>query len=143
MNRTLRILASIVVLGFGMATVSARATTESDTNAIHRVIQNQLRALQQGDGPAAFGLSTPALKARFREAGEFMRMVRRNYQAIYRSNQISFGKLDDVAGLKVQHVVLVDADGNAHAALFVMEHERDGKWRVASCFLVPTDLTAT
>ncbi len=34
-------------------------------------------------------------------------------------------------------------DGNAHGALFIMGHETDGKWRVAGCFLIPTDLTAT
>ena len=143
MNRAARMMAAIVFLGFGAATFGARATTESDATAIHQVIESQLKALQQDDGAAAFDFSTPALKAKFGDPTNFMRMVRQNYQAIYRSNQISFGKLDDVSGFKVQHVVLVDSDGNTHAALFVMEHENDGKWRVGGCFLMASDLTAT
>lgn len=143
MNRAACIMAAVAFLGFGPVTHGACATTETDTAAIHQVIESQLKALQKGDGAKAFDFSTPALKARFRDPTAFVRMVRRNYRAIYRSNQISFGKLDDVAGLKIQHVVLVDTDDNAHVALFVMEHENDGKWRVAGCFLLPSDLTAT
>lgn len=142
MNRIGRFLVVLVFVGFaGSSFGAARAPSDRENAAIRQVIAGQIRAFEQDDGAAALRLSTPKLRMRFRNAGNFMRMVRENYGAVYRPTQVSFGPLDTLDdGTKVQHVLVVDADGNTHVALYVMEHETDGKWLIAGVFLMDSDL---
>jgi hypothetical protein len=135
---------AFVLLGFATPCFADRgAAIDNDKIAIRLVIQSQLDAFQKDDGATALRFSTPGLRARFRSPDSFLKMVRHDYFPVYRPSQISFGALDDVEGSKVQHVLVVDPDGNTHEALYVMEHQRNGKWLIAGCFLVDSNLTAT
>jgi hypothetical protein len=144
MDRIGRFLVVLILLGsVGQAAAAGPATAipSQDRAAIRHVIASQIKAFEQDNGSAAFGLSTPQLRARFQNAGNFMRMVRKNYGAVYRPSQVSFGALDVLDdGTKVQHVLVVDGDGKTHEALYVMEREQDGKWLVAGVFLMDSDL---
>ncbi|HEX4114061.1 MAG TPA: DUF4864 domain-containing protein [Stellaceae bacterium] len=145
MNRMMRLFVAFVFLGFAMPAQAAhRPAVDGDKAAIRHVIQSQLDAFQKDDGVTAFRFSTPGLRARFQDSAHFMRMVRENYRPVYRPSQISFGALDSVdTNTRVQHMLVVGSDGNTHEALFVMEHQKDGKWLIAGCFLMESDLTAT
>jgi hypothetical protein len=145
MNRFARLFVAFVFLGFALpADAGHRPVADGDKTAIRHVIQGQLEAFQKDDGATAFRFSTPGLRARFRDSAHFMKMVRQNYRPVYRPSQISFGALDSVdGGTRVQHVLLVGPDGNTKEALYVMEHQKDGKWLIAGCFLMDSDLTAS
>lgn len=143
MNRVLRFLVVFALMGLGAPASAAVPSTIPDPNqaAIRHVIASQMKAFEHDNGVAAFDYSSPKLRARFHDAGHFMRMVRENYKPVYRPSQVSFGALDTLGdGTKVQHVLVVDADGKTHEALYVMEHEKDGKWLVAGVLLMDSNL---
>ena len=106
-------------------------------SAIRRVITAQIEALRRDDGAAALALAAPALRLRFGDATHFLAMVRTGYAEIIRPRAFSFGGL--AAGAKgrlTQKVELIGADGQAALALYDMEHEPDGSWRIAGCSLI-------
>ena len=105
--------------------------------AIRQVITAQIEALRREDGVAALALAAPAIRARFGDATHFLAMVRAGYAVIIRPRSFSFGGLAAGRdGMLTQKVELIAADGQAALALYDMEHEPDGSWRIAGCSLV-------
>ena len=110
-----------------------------DRTAIRHVITAQIEAFRQDDGDAAFGFAAPHIKAMFGDAAHFLAMVRQAYPPVYRPRSFSFGTVTPQDGLLVQKVELVGADGQGALALYSMEHEPDGNWRIAGCVLVKSE----
>jgi hypothetical protein len=125
------------------ATVKTPTVKVADRAAIRGVIQRQLDAFMKDDGATAFNFSTPALRQRFGNPVSFMKMVREAYQPVYRPSQISFGAIEDVDGIEVQHLLVVGADGNTHEALYFMERQKDDSWLIAGCVLRASELIPT
>ncbi len=109
----------------------------ADATAIHRVVQDQLTAFQKDDGDAAFGYASPMIHQLFGSAANFMSMVKTGYQPVYRPRSVEFGAIDIQEGAPTQHVFLVGPDGVGVEALYFMEHEPDGTWRINGCVLKP------
>jgi hypothetical protein len=121
----------------GSAPVSA-----ADAATIRGVIAQQVEAFRRDDGPAAFAFASPGIQAIFRTPDIFMEMVRSGYQPVYRPRTMEFRGLDMTAEGLVQQVLFVGPDGRPVLALYHMEHETDGTWRISGCELaVPSDRT--
>jgi len=106
-----------------------------DRAAIRAVIGAQIDAFRHDDGVRAFGYASPGIRAQFGNAAAFLDMVRRGYAPVYRPRAYVFGPLTRTDGQIVQHVVLTGPDGVAEEALYFMEHEKDGTWRIDGCML--------
>ena len=115
------------------------AATPADRAAIQHVINAQIEAFRHDDGDAAFGFAAPHIKAMFGDAPHFLAMVREAYPAVYRPRSVSFGTLTPQDGSLVQKVELVGPDGQGALALYTMEHEPDGNWRIGGCSLVKSE----
>jgi Domain of unknown function (DUF4864) len=78
----------------------------------------------------------------FPDADEFMAMVRRGYAPVYRHKSFEFGvgRADD--GKIVQTVRIIDADGNPWDALYTLERQADGSWKITGCVLHPVGQSA-
>ncbi len=116
----------------------------ADRAAIQHVITAQIEAFRHDDGTAAFGFAAPRIRAMFGDAPHFLAMVRDAYPPVYRPRSVSFGTLTRQDGSLVQKVELVGPDGQGALAqgvlaLYVMEHEPDGNWRIAGCSLVKSE----
>ena len=121
--------------GDGSAAVSA-----TDRRAIQGVIETQIRAFGRDDGSAAFALASPDIQLRFQTPEIFMRMVRRDYRPVYRPRRFEFRDVVDVDGVPVQKVYVVGPDGTPVIALYPMQKQADGSWRISGCYLVrPTE----
>ncbi|SME93789.1 protein of unknown function [Tistlia consotensis] len=122
------LLLPILLLVAGLlAAAPARA---QDAEAIRAVIGQQLDAFRRDDGGAAFSYASPGIQARFGNAATFMEMVRAGYPAVYRPLEVEFRKLSLEDGKAVQEVYFVGADGKAALALYLMERQPDGSWRI-------------
>ena len=119
-----------------IALFSASVARAEDEPAIQRVISAQIDAFRHDDGPTAFGYASPRIQAMFGDAPHFLDAVRRNYAPVYRPRSFSFGPLTEQDGAPVQHVDIIGPQGEGEEALYFMEHEPDGSWRVAGCQLV-------
>jgi hypothetical protein len=137
MKRALAVL--LLLAGLAAAPAQANDTPSAlgaqDRAAIADVIEQQLRAFRADDGPAAFALASPGIQMQFGDALTFIDMVRRGYRPVYRPRSYSFGALVDSNGRTVQRLELVGPDGQRALALYYMEQQPDGSWRVSGCML--------
>ena len=124
------------------AAQTSSAQTPSDRAAIRNVIAAQLDAFRHDDGAAAYRYASPHIRALFGDPATFLDMVRQGYPPVYRSRSASFGALDTEDGHLVQHVDLDGPDGDA-TALYTVEHEADGTWRIDGCQLVKSERIET
>ena len=110
----------------------------ADRQAILGTIRAQLDAFQADDGTRAFTYATPQLRQLFRTPENFMAMVRGGYQAVYRPQSVDFLDARIVNGKIGQAVRFVGPDGRAVIAIYTMEQQADGSWRIAAVQLIPT-----
>ncbi len=136
MMRMAATLGLLLVCGAGFARAQETAVPAADQAAETEVIRRQMDAFRRDDAAAAFGYAAPAIQSQFGADPEvFMAMVRRGYQAVYRPRSTAFGQAELKDGKVVQHVQVVGPEGRGHEALYFMEHEPDGSWRIAGCVL--------
>ena len=112
------------------------AVPAPDRAAIEAVIAGQIEAFRRDDGEAAYAFAAPNVRALFPTAEIFMRMVRSGYLPVYWPQAVRFAELVIENGEVVQRVLLRGPDGRAHLALYTMEHQPDGSWRIAAVVLV-------
>lgn len=111
----------------------------ADAQAIRDVIRSQIEAFRRDDGEAAFALASPAIRARFGTAENFMRMVRDGYPPVYRPRAYRFLELSLRDGHPLQKLALIGPDGFAVLAIYPMVKLEDGSWRTDGCYLMPLE----
>jgi hypothetical protein len=67
-----------------------------------------------------------------------MAMVRGGYQPVYRPQSVEFLDARIVDGKTGQAVRFVGPDGQAVIAIYTMEQQPDGSWRIAAVQLIRT-----
>ena len=112
---------------------------DPDGQAIRDIITRQIEAFRADDGEAAFGFASPGIRQRFGDAATFMDMVRGGYAPVYRPRSLAFGAIERFQDVLVQRVRIVGPDGKRVLALYAMERQPDGTWRIAGCQLVADD----
>lgn len=135
----MRALILFLVLTFAAPSFAQAPATDvgaADRTAIRNVISDQIAAFQRDDGAAAFGLAAPSIQRIFGDPDTFMAMVRGGYQPVYRPRDVAFRDLLRFEGQLVQTVALVGPDGRRVLALYPMEQQVDGSWRIAGCQLI-------
>lgn len=113
--------------------------TATDRRAIRTTIEEQLLALQQDNADRAFSFASPEIQAKFGTSVNFLHMVRVAYPAVYRPRSTLFGNLVSVQGSPAQEVILLSPDGELVKALYLMEKQPDGAWRIGGCFFVKNE----
>jgi hypothetical protein len=121
---------------FLLMLLPARALPESDRAAIRSVIESQLQAFSADDGARAYSFAAPSIRRLFPSEERFMSMVRDGYKPVYRRRAYTFGELKEDAGEVAQSVLIQDADGEEWLAVYTMERQPDGTWRISGCFLL-------
>ena len=125
------------MLAWGGAVLAADPDLSSaDRAAIQGAIRGQMEAFRRDDAAAAFGFAAPAIQAMFGTPENFIAMVRNGYAAVYRPREVEFRDLVTVGDVVVQQVLVVGPNGRAQIALYTMERQPDGLWRIGGCTLV-------
>lgn len=130
--------ASSLVLSGEARAQQVQQPAATDRQAIIGTIRAQLDAFQADDGGRAFTYATPQLRRLFRTPENFMAMVKGGYQAVYRPRSVEFLDARVVDGRIAQAVHFVGPDGRAVIAIYTMERQPDGSWRIAAVQLIPT-----
>jgi hypothetical protein len=113
--------------------------SSADRDAIRSVITAQLDAFQADDGLQAFHYAAPAIRQQFKTVANFMAMVRSSYGVVYRPRGVIFSELTEMQGFPAQTVLLMAQDGQVVKAVYLMQCQASGDWRIAGCFLVPVE----
>lgn len=135
MAKLLLALAALLALALPAAAEDGVPLPANEAAAIRAVIENQISAFRRDDGDGAFAYASPMIQGRFQTPENFMAMVRTAYPQVYRPREVEFQTLADSARGPIQEVIVVGPDGVPVMALYVMEKQPDGSWRINGCYL--------
>jgi len=124
-------LALLAVSFFVVPLANVPAAQAQQGEAIRSVIEGQLDAFRRDAGTEAFSYASPTIQRKFRTAEIFMGMVRSGYPQVYRPQAVEFRALEPLDdGRLVQEVFVVGPDGTAALALYLMQRQPDGTWKI-------------
>ena len=134
-NEMRRLLATLV-LAFAPAFATPQSVlSDPDVRAVREVIEAQLDAFGKDDAPRAFSYATEGIRQTFGNAEAFLQMVKASYPVVYRPKAVEFGPPLIAQGEVLQPVRMTDADGRNWLALYPMERDAAGAWRINGCRL--------
>ena len=133
----LRLLTALFFSFIILDPVSAKDLTPADRIAVQQVISGQLEAFKADNGPLAYSFAAPLVTKIFPTVDMFMARVTRGYQAVYTNSQYKFGEIGaDTLGRPAQHVTITAGDGKRYEAIYAMEKQPDGSWKIAGVQMV-------
>lgn len=128
----MRALILLIAWSIGFA---APGHAADDVAAAQAVIRSQEKAFSRNDAMEAYSYAGPPITSQYRTADIFMWMVRRGYDPVYRHQRFEFGDARTVDGKITQEVHIIDADGVAWEALYTLEQQSDGNFKIIECVL--------
>lgn len=125
-----------------LADAAEARLARTEWQAIKKVISQQLAALRAGAGDKAFSYATPGIQAQFGDAETFMAMVRGAYSALLTARYTEFLEGAMIDGVVVQPLRLIAPDNTVQVALYTMERQERGVWRISGCRIAPSTVQA-
>ena len=129
----MRIAALLVAL---MIILGAAPACAADVTAAQGVIRAQEQAFARDDAAAAYSHAAPAIREIFPAPDIFMSMVQNGYPPVYRHKSFEFGDSKSEGSRIAQHVHIIDANGEAWEALYTLEQQADGSYKITGCSLL-------
>ncbi len=114
----------------------------AEWKAIKRVIGEQRAALVAGDANKAFSYAAPGIRAQFGTAENFLAMVKTAYDALIAARYTEFLEGAVIEGVVIQPLRLIAPDNTVQVALYTMERQKNGGWKIAGCVLAPSTVQA-
>lgn len=117
---------------------------EADVNSARNTITNQLDAFLADDGALAYSYAAPNIKSMYPTVGSFMKMVTEGYRPVRRPQSYAFGRSAEPGpGSVVQEVLLVGPDGKGYSAIYTLQLQPDGIYRITGVTLRSARLPTT
>jgi hypothetical protein len=147
MKQLLTLITTLLIgLGVSWQTCAAEPVADistADAIAIHSAVQSQLDALAQDDAASAFELTSPAKRMQIGTPDNFLRIIKEQYNPIYRNLGVIFSVPEIVDGEAIQVVRVTDGVSRVWVAIFWMQQEEDSSWKIDGCQLVQTTTIST
>lgn len=120
------------------------AAGDSEVRSAQSSIEAQLKAFLADDGAAAYSYAAPNVKRIFPTVDSFMSMVTNGYQPVRRPRNYAFGKVEETSATTiVQQVMLVGPDGKEYEAVYQLELQPDGQYRITGVSLRASNALST
>lgn len=137
------LLGATLPAAMGAAPAAADSTlADAEWQAIKRTISEQLAALKAGDDTKAFAHASPSIRQQFGTAAGFLAMVRAAYGALIAARYTEFLEGAVIEGNVIQPLRLIAPDNSVRVALYTMQKQPDGRWKISGCILAPSTVTA-
>jgi hypothetical protein len=107
--------------------------------AVMLVVQSQLLAFAEDDAETAFSLATESTQSLARTPNDFLKVIKQRFTPIYRHRNAVFSEPEIIEGHALQVVQLIDHDNLVWIAIYEVEREADGTWKVDGCQLFETN----
>jgi hypothetical protein len=114
----------------------------AEWKAIKKVIGDQRAALVAGEAAKAFAHAAPGIRAQFGSPDNFLAMVQTAYGALITARYTEFLEGAVIEGVVIQPLRLIGPDNTVLVALYTMEKQKDGSWKIAGCVLAPSTVQA-
>lgn len=133
----LRRICFVTVAVFPLSRLStAWAVDDGDRRAGREAITSQIEAFKRDDGAAAYGQAAPSIQQIFPSQDGFMEMVRQGYRPVYRPRTYEFGATREEGDGFEQALRIQDAEGVDWDAVYTLQKQPDGSWKISGCRLV-------
>jgi hypothetical protein len=117
---------------------------DAEIKAAQGAIAAQMKAFQAGDGELAYSYAAPSIKRIFPSVDIFMGMVESAYQPVRNPRSFSFGKVQEMGATSiVQQVLLTGPDGKEYEAIYTLELQPDGAYRITGVSLKASNALST
>jgi hypothetical protein len=126
----------LLALLIGLMAFAGPVSAGDDVAAAQDVIRAQEQAFSRDDAAAAYSYAAPAIQKLFPRADIFMFMVQNSYAPVWRHRSFEFGEARTEGSWVAQRVHIVDANGEAWEALYTLEQQADGSFRITGCTLL-------
>ena len=126
----------VALLVFALLICGVPAHAADDVANAQSVIRAQEQAFVHDDAAAAYSYAAPAIKQIFTAPDIFMSMVQSGYAPVYRHKSFEFGESKTEGSSVAQRVHIIDADGEAWEALYTLEQQADGSYKITGCSLL-------
>jgi len=126
----------LILLATLLAGLAMPARAADDVATAQGVIRAQEQAFGRDDFAAAYSHAAPAIQQIFPDPETFMAMVRRSYAPVWRHKSFEFGEARAFDGKIAQRVHIIDADGVPWEALYTLEQQADGNFKITGCVLL-------
>ncbi|GLS29629.1 protein of unknown function [Mesorhizobium albiziae] len=134
---------ALFALAFFMMACPALAG-DAEVKSAQGAIEGQLKAFLAGDNEGAYSYAAPNVKRIFPTLDTFMSMVTSAYQPVYRPRNYAFGKVRELSTTSIiQQVMIVGPDGKDYEAVYTLELQPDGKFRITSVSLRASNSLST
>jgi Domain of unknown function (DUF4864) len=133
-----RVLIVCALLSGLIGNVMAAEPSPADRSAMQQIISDQIAAFRADDGTAAYGFASPTIRQIFPTADLFMTMVREGYPQVYRPQKYKFDRMgtSPVDGSPTQHVIILGPDGKTYEAVYSLQQQPNGDWKINGCAIV-------
>jgi hypothetical protein len=139
MNRMFAVMALLPVL---LATPVWAG--DADVKAAQATIDAQINAFRANDDAKAYSYAAPGIQRIFPTVDAFIGMVERAYQPVWHPKSYTFGPAEqDSATSVTQHVFVVGPDGKNYEAVYTLELQPDGVFRIKSVSLRASNTLST
>ena len=114
-----------------LALIAATLAGDSGFKAAQTTIDSQIRAFLADDPRTAYSYAAPNVQRIFPTVEAFMGMVTGGYMPVYRPKSYAFGKIEVTGPNSItQQVLIVGPDGKDYEAVYTLELQPDGVYRI-------------
>lgn len=109
---------------------------ENSRKAARATIERQIEAFRRNDSGAAYAEAAPQVRNLFPSPDTFIAMVEKGYSPVLRPRSYRFETAEETAEDEIaQGVSLQDEAGIDWVALYTLQRQVDGEWRITGCQL--------
>ncbi len=117
---------------------------DAEIKSAQTTIDSQLKAFLADDGALAYSFAAPNVKQIFPTVESFMGMVISAYPPVHRPQNYSFGKVMQTGPTSiVQQVLILGPDGKDYEAVYTLEMQADGTFKITGCSLKASNSLST
>jgi hypothetical protein len=114
--------------------LEAQTTSEAQT-----IVSKQIAAIERDDAVEAYSYAAPQIQAMFPDPEVFLTMVAAHYAAIHRHRSVEFGPVEQQNDRMAEAVIFTDSDGGVWTALYKLEKQPEGGWKISGCVLAKSE----
>ena len=130
-----KLLFTLIALLFAVAAQAGSPETPAQT-----AIDGQIRAFLADKDAEAYAFAAPNVQTFFPTVESFMGMVKSGYTPVYRPQNWNFGRAEiNETGAVAQEVLITDMTGKNWAALYTVQQQADGNWKITGVSLKKSD----
>lgn len=131
------LVAAMSLSSWGVSGVAA-PVPKDDVALIQAAIRGQLHAFSEDDAEGAFALSTPSIRSQMGSPENFLRVIKEDYSPIYRHLIVIFSAPEILDDTIIQIVRLTDRESRVWLAIYSMQRDPAGGWKIDGCQLLET-----